>query len=33
VCRYLGHAADHVKSLAGEIIYVVSAEHVHHASV
>jgi phosphate transport system protein len=33
VCRYLGHAGDHIKSVAGEIIYMVSAEHVHHAAV
>jgi phosphate transport system protein len=32
-CRYLGHAADHIRSLAGEIIYMVSAEHHHHAAV
>ena len=32
VCCYLGHTADHIKSLAGEIIYMVSAEHIHHAA-
>lgn len=33
VCRYLGHVADHIKSLASEIIYMVDVEHVHHAAM
>lgn len=32
VCRYLRHAGDHIRSLAGEVIYMVSGEHVHHAA-
>jgi phosphate transport system protein len=31
VCRYLGRIGDHIKSLAGEVIYMVRAEHVRHA--
>jgi phosphate transport system protein len=31
VCRYLGRVGDHVKSLAGEIIYMVRGEHVRHS--
>ena len=30
VCRYLGRISDHIRSLAGEVIYVVTAEHVRH---
>jgi phosphate transport system protein len=30
VCRYLGRIGDHIKSLAGEVIYMVRAEHVRH---
>lgn len=30
VCRYLGRIADHLRSLAGEVIYMVTAEHVRH---
>jgi phosphate transport system protein len=29
VCRYLGRIGDHVRNLAGEVIYMVRAEHVH----
>jgi phosphate transport system protein len=31
VCRYLSRIADHIKSLAGEVIYMVRAEHVRHS--
>jgi phosphate transport system protein len=31
VCRYLGRIGDHIKSLAGEVVYMVRAEHVRHA--
>jgi phosphate transport system protein len=31
VCRYLGRIGDHIKSLAGEVIYMVRAEHVRHS--
>jgi phosphate transport system protein len=31
VCRYLLRIGDHIKSLAGEVIYMVRAEHVRHA--
>ena len=30
VCRYLGRMSDHIRSLAGEVIYMVTAEHVRH---
>jgi phosphate uptake regulator len=30
VCRYLGRISDHIRSLAGEVIYMVRAEHVRH---
>jgi phosphate transport system protein len=33
VCRYLGRVGDHIRSLAGEIIYVVRNEHVRNADV
>jgi phosphate transport system protein len=29
VCRDLGRIGDHVRNLAGEVIYMVRAEHVH----
>jgi phosphate transport system protein len=29
VCRYLGRIGDHVRNLAGEVIYMVRGEHVH----
>jgi phosphate transport system protein len=31
VCRYLDRIGDHIKSLAGEVIYMVRAEHVRHS--
>jgi phosphate transport system protein len=30
VCRYLGRIVDHIRSLAGEVVYMVRAEHVRH---
>jgi phosphate transport system protein len=30
ICRYLGRITDHIRSLAGEVIYMVTAEHVRH---
>jgi phosphate transport system protein len=30
VCRYLGRIGDHVRNLAGEVIYMVRAEHVRY---
>jgi phosphate transport system protein len=30
VCRYLNRISDHIRSLAGEVIYMVTAEHVRH---
>lgn len=33
VCRYLDRIGDHIRSLAGEVIYVVRAEHVRHPAV
>jgi phosphate transport system protein len=33
VCRYLDRMGDHVRSLAGEVIYMVRAEHMRHPAV
>jgi len=30
VCRYLDRITDHVRSLAGELVYAVRAEHIRH---
>jgi phosphate transport system protein len=30
VCRYLGRIGDHVRNLAGEVIYMVRAEHIRY---
>jgi phosphate uptake regulator len=33
IYRYLDRIGDHVRSLAGEVIYMVRSEHVRHAAV